>query len=77
LKDQIEYIYGDVNKASIKKYLKKSFWYWLASVVGLGVFFWFFKDTQMFEAVLFSFIAAITFPHVIVIAKMFVKKAKD
>lgn len=77
LNDQIEYIYGEVNKVNIKKYFLKSFWYWLASVIGLGVFFWFLRDEKVFEALLFSFIAAITFPHVLVIAKMFLKNNKD
>lgn len=77
LNDQIKYIHGEVTKSSILFYFKKSFWYWLVSVIGLGLFFWFFRDTKIFEALLFSFIAAITFPHVLVIAKMFVKKSDD
>lgn len=76
LNDQIKYIHGEVNKSSILLYLKKSFWYWLASIIGLIMFFWLFEDAKIFEALLFSFIAAITFPHVMVIAKMF-KKKKD
>ncbi len=74
LYDQLKYIYGDVTKKSILKYLKQAIWYWLASIVGLFGFYWFLKDTQIFEALLFSFIAAITFPHVLVISKMFKKK---
>jgi Brp/Blh family beta-carotene 15,15'-monooxygenase len=77
LNDQIKYIHGEVNKESIKEYFKNSFWYWLASIVGLGILFWFLKDAKIFEALLFSFIAAITFPHVLVIAKMFIKNSKD
>jgi len=77
LNDQIKYIYGDVNKSNILHYFKKSFWYWLASIIGLGLLFWFFRDAKIFEALLFSFIAAITFPHVMVITKMFDKKSDD
>lgn len=77
LNDQIKYIHGEVNKSSIILYFKKSFWYWLVSVLGLGLFFWLFKDAKIFEALLFSFIAAITFPHVMVIAKMFLKKSDN
>lgn len=75
LNDQIKYIHGEVNTSSIILYFKTSFWYWLVSVIGLGLFFWLFKDAKIFEALLFSFIAAITFPHVMVIAKMFLKKS--
>lgn len=77
LNDQVKFIYGQVNKPNILRYFKKSFWYWLASIVGLGLFFWFFRDAKIFEALLFSFIAAITFPHVLVITKMFDKKSDD
>ncbi|MBS3739161.1 Brp/Blh family beta-carotene 15,15'-dioxygenase [Mesohalobacter halotolerans] len=71
LNDQIHFIYGEVNKSNILKYLKKAFWYWVISIIGLVVFYLLFKDTRIFEALLFSFLAAITFPHVFVINKMF------
>lgn len=72
LKDQIEYLYKNVNKQSIKAYIKSSFIYWLVSVIGLFVFFNFLvEESDMFYAVFFSFLAAITFPHVIVMSKIF------
>lgn len=71
LNDQITYLYGKVTRDTITEYIKKAFVYWLASIVGLIVLFFLFKDYKIFEALLFSFIAAITFPHVIVIYKMF------
>jgi len=71
LNDQLKYIYGDSTKKSILIYLKQSVLYWLISIIGLFAFYWFLKDTKIFEALLFSFIAAITFPHVLVISKMF------
>jgi Brp/Blh family beta-carotene 15,15'-monooxygenase len=74
LNDQLQYIYGETSKTTIIKYFKQAVWYWLASIIGLFGFYWFLKDTQIFEALLFSFIAAITFPHVLVITKMFKKK---
>jgi Brp/Blh family beta-carotene 15,15'-monooxygenase len=77
LNDQIKYIYGDINKKNVLLYLKKSSGYWLISIIGLGLFFWFFRDAKIFEALLFSFIAAITFPHVMVITKMFDKKSNN
>ncbi len=74
LHDQITYLYHTVNKNTIIAYVKKAFVYWLVSIIGLVVLYLVFKDTKVFEALLFSFIAAITFPHVIVIFKMFTKK---
>ena len=77
LYDQINFIYGDVTKKSILMYIKNAFLYWLISIVGLIVFYWLLKDTEIFEALLFSFIAAITFPHVLVINNMFKKNSKS
>lgn len=74
LYDQINFIYGRVTKNNVLDYIKKAFLYWLVSIIGLLVFYWIFKDTKVFEALLFSFIAAITFPHVLVINKMFKQK---
>jgi len=71
LNDQIKFIYGRVNSTNILKYIKKAIWYWVVSIVGLAILFMIFKDTKIFEALLFSFLAAITFPHVLVINKMF------
>lgn len=75
LNDQVKFIYGESNRKNILTYFKKAVWYWLTSIVGLFIFYWFFKDEKVFEALLFSFIAAITFPHVLVISKMFKKKS--
>jgi Brp/Blh family beta-carotene 15,15'-monooxygenase len=74
LHDQIKFLYGSVDRNTIFDYIKKAFVYWLASIVGLVVLYFVFKDYKVFEALLFSFIAAITFPHVVVIYKMFSSK---
>ncbi len=71
LNDQIQFIYGKVDQITILKYLKKAFWYWVASILGLGILYFTLKGSQVLEALLFSFLAAVTFPHVIVISKMF------
>jgi Brp/Blh family beta-carotene 15,15'-monooxygenase len=72
--DQIKFIHKRVNKTTVLDYLKSALWYWLISIIGLFAFFWFFKDQKIFETLFFSFLAAITFPHVFVISKMFKKK---
>ena len=71
LADQIQFLYKEVTKATIIKYIKSSFIYWLISIVGFFVLVQFFKDnpTTMLSF-FFSFLAAITFPHVLVMHKI-------
>lgn len=71
LVDQIKYLYGHLSKGTIWSYAKSSFPYWMISLVGLSLLLYIFKDN--FETSLsffFSFLAAITFPHVLVINRI-------
>ncbi len=69
--EQVHFLYGDFNKQTIIAYLKSSFIYWLISILGLAGLYLFLKDSQLlFLSVFFSFLAAITFPHVIVMFKL-------
>lgn len=71
LHDQIEYLYGDFNKANFIRYLRSSWAYWVVSVLSLVVLFVFIDDSSVnFLPWLFSFLAAITFPHVLVISRL-------
>ncbi len=71
LKDQIQYLYGAVTKASFMEYLKTSFLYWLVSMAGLAVLYYFFQDNEgLFLTIMIYFLAAITFPHVIVMTRL-------
>jgi Brp/Blh family beta-carotene 15,15'-monooxygenase len=71
LADQVEFLYKEVNKETIIKYVKASFIYWLLSVVGFFVLVQFFKDNPtVMLSFFFSFLAAITFPHVLVMHKI-------
>lgn len=69
--EQITYIYGDFNKSNAIDYAKKAFPYWLTSIIGLIVLYVVFNDNNLIYTIFFSFIAAITFPHTIVINKLF------
>jgi len=72
LLDQIKFLSKQINKTTVLDYVKSSIVYWLVSVVGLFLFFNFLiKESDLFFAVFFSFLAAITFPHVFVMAKIF------
>ncbi len=73
LKDQINSLYGVFHFNNFLKYFKKAFPYWLASILGMFVVVYLFKDSKNFLSLLFAFIAAITFPHVFVMRKLFNK----
>ena len=71
LYDQITFLYGDVSSGSLRKYLINSLFYWLAALLGLLASYYFIGgDDSLFLPVLFSFLAAITFPHVFVIEQI-------
>ncbi|WGD34674.1 Brp/Blh family beta-carotene 15,15'-dioxygenase [Olleya sp. YS] len=72
--EQVNFIYGHFTKTSIIAYLKGAFPYWLVSIIGLVTVIYLLKDEKLLYAILFSFIAAITFPHALVINKMFKHK---
>jgi beta-carotene 15,15'-dioxygenase len=74
--DQIKYIYGDMTLKNMLLYFKNGALYWIISLMGIGVLSYFLIDTYLFEALLFSFIAAITFPHVWVMIRLFKTKKR-
>lgn len=73
LHDQIIFLYGNYSLDHFKKYVKTAFWYWVLSIIGIAVLYVFAKDLVIFDALFFSFLASITFPHALVILKMFKK----
>lgn len=74
LYEQVSFIYGNFDKQTVLKYMKTAFPYWLASIIGITIVYFIFKDDTIFNAIFFSFIAAVTFPHALVINKMFDNK---
>ena len=72
--DQLKFLYVDVTLENFIKYFKSAFWYWIASLLGIAILYYIFKDKRIFNALFFSFLAAITFPHALVILKMFNRK---
>ncbi len=74
LQDQIRFLYGNNSFKNFKLYFKSAFIYWIVSLIGIVLLYLFFKDETIFDALFFSFLAAITFPHAWVILKMFEKK---
>ena len=74
LLDQVSFIYGDLKKENVLKYVKNAFPYWLVSIIGMTLLFLLFKHEKHFYTLFFAFIAAVTFPHAIVMLSMFSKK---
>lgn len=72
--DQILFIYGKVNFENLKKYIINALPYWFISILGLFLYYLYLKENNRFESVLFSFLAAITFPHVFIMIQLFKKK---
>ena len=66
MRDQFAFLYPKESKP-LRRYLLSSAPYWLLSLLGLGgVYFFFDWHSEAFLPLFFSFLAAITFPHTIV-----------
>ena len=68
--NQVSFLYGDFSFNNFLKYFKTALPYWLISLFGLGLFYFFSNELNLFNSLFFSFLAAITFPHVLVIYNM-------
>ena len=69
--EQSEYIYGSSNFKSFLNYIKSAIIYWIISLLGLLIIYYLLKDYQnLLISIFFSFLAAITFPHTLVIFKI-------
>jgi Brp/Blh family beta-carotene 15,15'-monooxygenase len=76
LKEQLIYLYGNFNLNSFLKYLKSSIIYWIASLISLLLVYGYIDfEADYFMPLFFSFLAAITFPHTLVIGIMKYKNA--
>ena len=72
IKDQVKYIYGSNNSKSLKRYVKNSLPYFILALIFLILFYIYTDiDNNDLLPIIFTFLAAITFPHVLVIEKMY------
>ena len=69
--DQIKFLNGSFSIKYFIAYCKTAGIYWLLSIVGIISIYYMCKEEQLFNALFFSFLAAITFPHALVITNMF------
>jgi Brp/Blh family beta-carotene 15,15'-monooxygenase len=72
--EQMKFLYGNYSLPNFKNYCKSAFIYWFISILGIIILYYIFREDQIFNAIFFSFLAAITFPHAFVITKMYNKK---
>ena len=70
--DQIKFLNGTFSIPYFITYCKDAGIYWLISIMGISMIYYLCKEEeQLFNALFFSFLAAITFPHAAVITTMF------
>ena len=72
--EQIKFIYGDVKTTSTLNYCKSALPYWIISLVGIVILYAIFSSQKQFIHYFLHSIAAVTFPHAIVMLRMFSKK---
>jgi Brp/Blh family beta-carotene 15,15'-monooxygenase len=75
--DQIKFLNGSFSLKYFIDYCKAAGIYWLISIVGITLIYYVCKEEQLFNALFFSFLAAITFPHAVVITNMFGTKQTE
>ena len=72
LSSQIKFLYKNEIYNPYIKYLKQAFFYWILAIAGLfGFYVLKIVPQNQYLSIFFSFLAAITFPHVIVMGLMF------
>ncbi len=75
---QVSYLYGDISQLNMLRYLRSSIGYWAISLVGIYGIYWFFSlDETNFLPIFFPILAALTFPHVLVMTKISPKETQE
>lgn len=69
--DQIKFLNGSFSMKYFIAYCRAAGIYWFISILGITLIYYLCKGEQLFNALFFSFLAAITFPHAAVITEMF------
>jgi len=69
--DQIKFLNGSFSIKNFILYCRTAGIYWLVSILGITFIYIIIKEEQLFNALFFSFLAAVTFPHAAVITRMF------
>ena len=67
--DQTRFLSGSYSNKTIFEYLKTAFVYWMISIVGLVVAYYYLNES-LFNSVIFIVLFAVTAPHVWVMSRM-------
>lgn len=69
--DQIKFLNGSFSMKYFIEYCRAAAVYWFISILGIVFIYYLCRGERLFNALFFSFLAAITFPHAVVITEMF------
>ena len=69
--DQVKFLNKSFSMKYFIAYCRSAVLYWLVSLIGIALIYFTLKEEKLFNALFFSFLAAITFPHTVVITRMF------
>lgn len=69
--DQIKFLNGSFSMKHFIEYCRAAAIYWFISILGIIFIYYLCRGERLFNALFFSFLAAITFPHAVVITEMF------
>lgn len=73
--NQITNLHGTVTKTTVVHYVKSSLLYWIAALIFLAGLYYILHDrTTLFLTVIVAFLGGITFPHVVVMDKLYKSK---
>ncbi|MFE3867127.1 Brp/Blh family beta-carotene 15,15'-dioxygenase [Flavobacterium sp. LS2P90] len=75
--DQIKFLHGKYSFPLFVTYCRSAMLYWGISILGISVLYFVFNQEELFNGLFFSFLAAITFPHALVITKIFSGKEQE
>lgn len=67
--DQTKFLWGDKTKKALLNYFKTAFVYWIISIVGLLIAYYYLTE-NLFSSVIFLVLFAVTAPHVWVMNRM-------
>ncbi|MEK9614288.1 MAG: Brp/Blh family beta-carotene 15,15'-dioxygenase [Flavobacteriaceae bacterium] len=78
LKSQIRYLYKRTDLNGYRSFFRSGMLYWILALLSLGTAFKYWDVTnEQYLPLFFSFLAAITFPHAVVMSFLFQSKSKE
>lgn len=76
IESQIKSFSENMTKKAVYKYISNGFLNWIISILSLSILLFFLREKQLLYSILFSFLAAITLPHVVLMKLLLDKTIK-